>query len=80
MGFEAEAQARNRAFEGFMVDASVMARAADGAVFMHCLPAHRGEEVAAEVIDGPASAVIEQAHNRMHAFRGLAWWLAEVNR
>lgn len=79
MGFEAEAEARNRAFEGFMVDESVMAGAADGAVFMHCLPAHRGEEVAAEVIDGPASVVIQQAHNRMHAFRGLAWWLAEVN-
>jgi len=79
MGFEAEADERNRAFEGFMVDESVMAGAAEGAVFMHCLPAHRGEEVAAEVIDGSASVVIEQAHNRMHAFRGLAWWLHEVN-
>jgi ornithine carbamoyltransferase len=79
MGFEAESEARNRAFEGFIVDESVMAGAADGAVFMHCLPAHRGEEVAAEVIDGPASVVIQQAHNRMHAFRGLAWWLREVN-
>ena len=80
MGFEAEADARNRAFEGFMVDESVMAGAAEGAVFMHCLPAHRGEEVAADVIDGPASVVFQQAHNRMHAFRGLAWWLHEVNR
>ena len=79
MGFEAEAEERDRAFEGFIVDDSVMAGAADGAVFMHCLPAHRGEEVAAEVIDGPASVVIAQAHNRMHAFRGLAWWLPEVN-
>jgi ornithine carbamoyltransferase len=79
MGFEAESADRNRAFEGFMVDESVMAGAGDGAVFMHCLPAHRGEEVAAEVIDGPASVVIQQAHNRMHAFRGLAWWLAEAN-
>jgi ornithine carbamoyltransferase len=79
MGFEAEAEERNRAFEGFIVDDSVMAGAAEGAVFMHCLPAHRGEEVAAEVIDGPASVVIPQAHNRMHAFRGLAWWLHEVN-
>lgn len=79
MGFEAEGEARNRAFEGFIVDESVMAGAAEGAVFMHCLPAHRGEEVAGEVIDGPASVVIAQAHNRMHAFRGLAWWLAEQN-
>jgi ornithine carbamoyltransferase len=80
MGFEAEAEARTRAFEGFIVDESVMAGAAEGAVFMHCLPAHRGEEVAADVIDGPASVVIRQAHNRMHAFRGLAWWLHEVNQ
>ena len=79
MGQEAEADARNRAFEGFIVDESVMAGAAEGAVFMHCLPAHRGEEVAAEVIDGPSSVVIQQAHNRMHAFRGLAWWLLEAN-
>jgi len=79
MGFEAEAEARNRAFEGFIVDDSVMAAAADGAVFMHCLPAHRGEEVAASVIDGPASVVIQQAHNRLHSFRAIAWWLVEVN-
>jgi ornithine carbamoyltransferase len=79
MGFEAEAEARNRAFEGFMVDDSVMAEAASGAVFMHCLPAHRGEEVAASVIDGPASVVIPQAHNRLHSFRAIAWWLTEVN-
>ncbi len=79
MGFEAEAEARSRAFEGWIVDDSVMAAAADGAVFMHCLPAHRGEEVAASVIDGPRSVVIPQAHNRLHAFRALAWWLAEVN-
>jgi ornithine carbamoyltransferase len=79
MGFEAEAEARNRAFEGFIVDDSVMAEAAAGAVFMHCLPAHRGEEVAASVIDGPASVVIPQAHNRLHSFRAIAWWLTEVN-
>jgi ornithine carbamoyltransferase len=79
MGFEAEADARNRAFEGFIVDDSVMSAAAQGAVFMHCLPAHRGEEVAASVIDGPASVVIQQAHNRLHSFRALAWWLADVN-
>jgi ornithine carbamoyltransferase len=79
MGFEAEAEARNRAFEGWIVDDSVMAGSAEGAVFMHCLPAHRGEEVAASVIDGPSSVVLSQAHNRLHAFRAIAWWLAEVN-
>jgi ornithine carbamoyltransferase len=79
MGFEAEAEERDRAFEGFTVDDAVMADAAPGAVFMHCLPAHRGAEVAASVIDGPASVVIRQAHNRLHTFRGLAWWLHDVN-
>lgn len=79
MGFEAEMEARNRAFEGFIVDDSVMAAAAPGAVFMHCLPAHRGEEVSGSVIDGPASVVIQQAHNRLHSFRAVAWWLHEVN-
>lgn len=79
MGHEAEAAARDRAFEGWMVDDSVMAAANTGAVFMHCLPAHRGEEVAASVIDGPQSVVIPQAHNRLHSFRAIAWWLAEVN-
>jgi ornithine carbamoyltransferase len=79
MGFEAEAGERASTFAGFMVDGSVMAAAAEGAVFMHCLPAHRGEEVSGDVIDGPASIVLAQAHNRMHAFRALAWWLHEVN-
>jgi ornithine carbamoyltransferase len=56
-----------------------MKNAAAGAIFMHCLPAHRGMEVAAEVIDGPYSKVIEQAHNRMHAARGLLAFLMGVN-
>jgi ornithine carbamoyltransferase len=77
MGQEDEAQARVRAFEGFQVDDRVMAAAAPGAVFMHCLPAHRGEEVAASVVDGPQSRVIPQAHNRLHAFRGLVMWLLD---
>jgi ornithine carbamoyltransferase len=80
MGFEGEAEVRNRAFEGWIVDDSVMVGTAEGAVFMHCLPAHRGEEVAASVIDGPSSVVLAQAHNRLDAFRAIAWWLAEVNR
>jgi ornithine carbamoyltransferase len=79
MGFEAEADDRHRAFEGFQVDDSVMSAAAPRAVFMHCLPAHRGEEVAASVADGPQSRIIPQAHNRMHSMRGLLSWLVEVN-
>ena len=77
MGQEAEADLRQRAFEGFQVDDRVMAAAAPDAVFMHCLPAHRGEEVAASVVDGDRSRVFAQAHNRLHAFRGLVTWLLE---
>jgi ornithine carbamoyltransferase len=77
MGQETEAEARRRAFEGFAVDDRVMAAAGDGAIFMHCLPAHRGEEVAATVVDGAQSRVFLQAENRMHAFRGLLSWLVE---
>ena len=77
MGQEDEAEARRRAFEGFQVDDRVMAAAAPGAVFMHCLPAHRGEEVAASVMDGPQSRAIPQAHNRLHSMRGLLAWLVE---
>jgi len=80
MGFEAEADDRHRAFEGFQVDDDVMKSAATGGVFMHCLPAHRGEEVTASVVDGPQSRVFGQAHNRMHSARGLLSWLVEVNR
>ena len=79
MGQEDEADARQRAFEGFQVDASVMAAAPEHAVFMHCLPAHRGEEVAASVVDGPQSRVFPQAHNRLHAFRGLLRFLLEAS-
>jgi ornithine carbamoyltransferase len=79
MGFEAEAEERSRAFEGFQVDDRVMDAAAPNALFLHCLPAHRGEEVAASVVDGPHSVVYQQAHNRMHSFRGLLSWLVEIN-
>ncbi len=78
MGQEAEAQARHQAFEGFQVDDDVMAAAPDTAIFMHCLPAHRGEEVSASVADGPQSRMIAQAHNRMYAKIGLFRWLHEV--
>jgi ornithine carbamoyltransferase len=75
MGQETEAEARRRAFEGFTVDATLMANAAHEAAFLHCLPAHRGEEVAAEVVDGHQSVVWQQAENRLHAYRGLLLFL-----
>ena len=77
MGQEAEQAHRRIAFTGFGVDEDLMAATPDGAVFMHCLPAHRGEEVAAEVIDGPRSLVWPQAANRMHSVRALLGELLE---
>ena len=76
MGQENEAAARKAAFAGFTVDEDLMARAGPGALFLHCLPAHRGEEVTAAVVDGPSSVVWQEAANRMHAQRGLLLWLA----
>lgn len=76
MGQEDEAGARRRAFEGFTVDEDLFKVAKPEAAFLHCLPAHRGEEVTAEVLDGPRSLVWEQAENRVHAQRGLLLWLA----
>jgi ornithine carbamoyltransferase len=75
MGQEREHDERVLVFTSYRLDAKAMARAADDVIVMHCLPAHRGEEVAASVIDGPASIVIQQAHNRLHSFRGLLSWL-----
>jgi ornithine carbamoyltransferase len=75
MGFEAENEERKRAFADWMVDAKMMAQARPDALFMHCLPAHRGEEVAAEVIDGPQSVVWDEAENRMHAQKALLEYL-----
>jgi ornithine carbamoyltransferase len=77
MGQEAEADQRRRAFEGFTVDDQLMGLAGGDAVFLHCLPAHRGEEVSAGVADGPRSVIWEQATNRMHAARGLLSWILE---
>jgi ornithine carbamoyltransferase len=79
MGDEAEADKRRRDFEGWTISADLMAAAAPGAVFLHCLPAHRGEEVAADVIDGSASLVWPQAANRLHAARGALRWLVEAS-
>ena len=75
MGFEAESAARERAFRGFIVDARVMAAARPDALFMHCLPAHRGEEVSAEVLDGAQSVVWEEAENRLHVQKALMEYL-----
>ena len=75
MGHEQEADKRREDFAGFTVNRSLMSRAASDALFLHCLPAHRGEEVEAAVIDGPRSRVWLQAANRMHAARGLLVWL-----
>ena len=71
MGQEEERAARLRSFAGYQVDEALMAQAAPGAVFMHCLPAHRGEEVAAAVIDGASSVVFDEAENRLHAHRAI---------
>jgi ornithine carbamoyltransferase len=79
MGQESETSKREMAFANFQVTEAVMKDAAADAIFMHCLPAHRGMEVAAEVIDGPRSKAFEQAHNRMHAARGLLAFLMGVN-
>ena len=80
MGQEAETAKRMIDFKDFCVDAKVMANADKQAIFMHCLPAHRGVEVTSEVIDGAQSRVVTQAHNRMHAARGLLAHLMGVTR
>jgi len=75
MGYEEENAARLKAFDGWIVDAAKMRRAEPDALFMHCLPAHRGEEVAAEVIDGPQSVVWDEAENRLHVQKALLEYL-----
>jgi ornithine carbamoyltransferase len=71
MGQEAEIAERARIFHSFRVTPELFAHAAEGAVFMHCLPAHRGEEVEAAVIDSPASVVFDQAENRLHIQKAI---------
>jgi ornithine carbamoyltransferase len=75
MGFEAENEERKKAFADWCVDADMMSVAAPDALFMHCLPAHRGEEVEAEVIDGPQSVVWDEAENRLHVQKVLMEYL-----
>ena len=78
MGQEAERERRRAAFAGFQVTADLMALASPGCGFYHCMPAYRGLEVSAEVMDGPASCAIVQGHNRLHASRGLLAYLMGV--
>lgn len=75
MGQEEEQRKRESAFAAFQVDSNLMQHAAEDALFMHCLPAHRGEEVTAEVIDGPQSVVWDEAENRLHAQKALLEFL-----
>ena len=76
MGSEAEAADRHRIFAPYQVNAALMAEAADDALFMHCLPAHRGDEVTDEVIDSASSVVFDQAENRLHTQKALLAMLA----
>jgi ornithine carbamoyltransferase len=71
MGQEQEQRDRERAFAGYTVNAKLMSAAAPNAIFLHCLPAHRGEEVAAEVIDGAQSCVWDEAENRLHIQKAI---------
>jgi ornithine carbamoyltransferase len=75
MGFEAENEVRKKAFALWCVDAEMMSAARPDALFMHCLPAHRGEEVSADVIDGNQSVVWDEAENRLHVQKALMEWL-----
>lgn len=75
MGQEKESEKRRRDFAPYQVNGELMSHVQKGAVFMHCLPAHRGEEVTDEVIDGPQSVVLQQAANRMHVQKGILAWL-----
>jgi ornithine carbamoyltransferase len=76
MGQEAETQARRAAFADYQVNAALLRHARPDALVMHCLPAHRGDEITADVLDGPNSVVLDQAENRLHAQKALMAWLA----
>ncbi len=77
MGQEGEAKQRRKAFSGFLVDDAIMNQADPEAIFLHCLPAHRGEEVSASVIDGVQSRVWDEAENRLHTQKALLEWLVK---
>ena len=75
MGQEAEAQERTLVFPQYRIDQAAVDRANDDVIVLHCLPAHRGQEITDEVIDGPHSAVWDQAENRLHSQKALLLWL-----
>ena len=77
MGQENDGLDRRTPFLPYQVNAELMAKANEDAIFLHCLPAYRGNEVTAEVIDGPQSVVFDEAENRMHAQKALLTWLVE---
>jgi ornithine carbamoyltransferase len=79
MGMEDQARERALVFQAFTVDSALMASADKNAIFLHCLPAYRGFEVSADVIDGSQSRVWQEAENRLHAQKALMAWLAEQN-
>jgi ornithine carbamoyltransferase len=74
MGQEEEREKRLKAFQGYQIDAALMAKAPSHVKFMHCLPAHRGEEVTDEVMDGPQSVVFDQAESRLHVAKAVLTW------
>ena len=80
MGKEIEAAKRRRVFKPYQVNSALMAEAAPRALFMHCLPAHRGEEVTADVFESPASVVFDQAENRLHTQKALLLTLLAASR
>jgi ornithine carbamoyltransferase len=80
MGQEAEAERRRKAFRDYQLNRKVLAVAAPAALVMHCLPAHRGEEITDEVLDGPQSVVLEQAENRMHVQKAIMVWLLKGSK
>jgi len=80
MGQEDEKKLREQAFAGYQVDAELMSHAHDRALFMHCLPAYRGKEISAELLDSPESVVWEEAENRLHAQKALIEFLFNHSR
>jgi ornithine carbamoyltransferase len=80
MGQEKESAARREAFKSYQVNAAVMRQAKKDALVMHCLPAHRGEEITADVLEGPRSVVLDQSENRLHVQKAIMVWLLRQRR